>query len=159
MNLKVKSDFDKAQSVAINFINYRLRSEQELRSRLIKNFDAQIVDSVIEKMYDFGFLNDSRFAKVFTESHVISRPKSKSYIKRELIKKGIDKELADSAVKNINDNAICLKLAIKKSSKLSNLPWSDFQKKMFGFLSRKGFNYSISNSATKEAWNILKSET
>ena len=49
MTLTNKNKFDKAQSVAINFINYRLRSEQELRIRLSKDFDELTVKKTISK--------------------------------------------------------------------------------------------------------------
>jgi regulatory protein len=159
MTLTNKNKFDKAQSVAINFINYRLRSEQELRIRLSKDFDELTVNKTISKMYDFGFLNDTRFAKIFTENRIMSRPKSSSYIKRELIQKGIEKDLASSVVQKIDDSEICLSLALKKSRSLSQLPWENFQKKMLGHLARKGFNYSTASSATKKAWSEIQPDS
>ena len=83
------SSLTTAQSVAIKFISYRLRSEQELKIRLSKDFDEPTVKETILKMYDWGFLDDNRFAKIFTESRIISRPKSASFIKKELLQKGI----------------------------------------------------------------------
>ena len=141
-----------AQSVAIKFINYRLRSEQELKIRLLKNFDELTVKETILKMYDLGFLDDMRFAKIFTESRVHSRPKSASFIKRELLQKGIQKETAEFAVDGIDDFETCLVLASKKARTLSHLPWEKFQKKMLGYLARRGFNYSISTSTIKKIW-------
>jgi regulatory protein len=153
-----KETLDKAQSVAIKFTNYRLRSEQELKIRLLKNFDEAIVKKTISKMYEFGFLDDTRFANIFTESRVISRPRSSTLIKKELLQKGISKETADSAVEEVNDSEMCLILANKKARSLSHLEWSDFQKKMQGYLARKGFNYSTANSAIKKIWPQIRSD-
>tara|TARA_B100002051_G_scaffold270007_1_gene302207 strand:+ start:203 stop:682 length:480 start_codon:yes stop_codon:yes gene_type:complete len=158
MNLKDKNTLDKAQSVAIKFINYRLRSEQELRVRLLKDFDEPVIKSTISKMYEFKFLDDTRFAKSFTESRINSKPKSMSYIKKELSEKGISKENIDLATKNIDDHKTCHELAAKKSKSLSRLPWVKFQQKMLGYLIRRGFNYSIANSATKKVWEEIQSD-
>ena len=139
----------------MKFINYRLRSDQELKIRLSKNFDELTVKETILKMYDWGFLDDSRFAKIFTESRVNSRPKSASFIKRELIQKGIQKETADFAIKEIDDSETCLILADKKARTLSHLPWEKFQKKMLAYLARRGFSYSIATSTIKKIWSEL----
>ena len=149
------SSLTTAQSVAIKFISYSLRSEQELKIRLSKDFDEPTVKETILKMYDWGFLDDNRFAKIFTESRIISRPKSASFIKKELLQKGIPKETAAFAVEEIDDSETCLILARKKARGISSLPWEQFQKKMLGYLARRGFNYSIAQSTIKKIWGEL----
>ena len=143
--------------VARQFINYRLRSEAEVRFRLSKTFGTSIVRETLAQMYREGLLNDERFARMFTESRKNSRPKSASTVRRELEMKGVSRDLSLSVTSDIDDLEAALCAATKKSRALSNLPENKFHHKLIGHLRRRGFTYSISENASNQAWTVLRS--
>ena len=52
---------EKASQKSRTLINYRLRSEYELRTRLAKHFEEGTIHIAISQMYREGFLDDTRF--------------------------------------------------------------------------------------------------
>ena len=100
------TNFDELQEsckAARRFINYRLRSEAEVRLRLSKRFGTSVVRETLAQMYREGLLNDERFARMFTESRKNSRPKSASTVRRELEMKGVSRDLSLSVTSDIDD--------------------------------------------------------
>ena len=150
-------EFQESCKAARRFINYRLRSEAEVRFRLSKRFETSIVRETLAQMYREGLLNDERFARLFTESRKNSRPKSASAVRRELEMKGVSRDLSLSVTSDIYDLEAALYAASKKSRALSNLPENKFRHKLIGHLRRRGFTYSISANASNQAWATLRS--
>ena len=150
-------EFRESCKAARRFINYRLRSEAEVRFRLSKRFGTSIVWETLAQMYREGLLNDERFARLFTESRKNSRPKSASAVRRELEMKGVSRDLSLSVTSDIDDLEAALYAASKKSRALSNLPENKFHHKLIGHLRRRGFTYSISENASNQAWTALRS--
>ena len=150
-------EFQESCKAARRFINYRLRSEAEVRFRLSKRFRTSTVRETLAQMYREGLLNDERFARAFTESRKNSRPKSASAVRRELEMKGVSRDLSLSVTSDIDDLEAALYAASKKSRALSNLPENKFHHKLIGHLRRRGFTYSISENASNQAWTALRS--
>ena len=71
---------EKASQKSRNLINYRLRSEYELRTRLAAHFNEATIDVAISHMYREGLLDDTRFANWFVETKTHSRPISTKMI-------------------------------------------------------------------------------
>ena len=154
--IKKSEDVDLACESARRLINYRPRSESELRIRLNKKYSNDVVNECITKMYCEDFLNDKRFAQMYTDSRINSRHRSASTIRRELSVKGISKDISLTVTSEINDYEQALKVAQKKSRSLSTLPKDKFFQKMLSHLYRRGFNYTISKETTVIAWSQIQ---
>ena len=95
--LKVKSD-------ALRLLSFRPRSVKELRDRLkLKRYPAAAIDNALDILSKQGLLNDEKFAKLFAESRVYSRPTGKRQLEIDLKKKGLPKELVDETLANLKD--------------------------------------------------------
>jgi len=149
-------ELQKCCKAARQFINYRLRSESEVRFRLSKRFEASVVRETLAQMYREDLLNDERFALMFAESRKNSRPKSASAVRHELEMKGVSRDLSLSVTADIDDLEAALCAALKKSRALSNLPEYKFRHKLIGHLRRRGFTYSMSENAANQAWAALR---
>ena len=79
---------------AAAFLAVRPRSVAETRRRL-KDLGYQIgpVDVVIDRLLTFGYLDDAAFARTWVESRDRTRPRGESALRRELMLKGIDREV------------------------------------------------------------------
>lgn len=135
-------------------ISIRPRSEKEIRDyfRRKEIYDDETIESSIEKLKKLRLLNDQEFAKAWVQSR--SRKLGKKSIKQELFQKGIAKELIEKVMSVSEDEeTIAQKLLKKKSKVWKDLAPLEFKKKAFGFLGRKGFEYSVIEKAIKIYYN------
>src|SRR6185312_16264753 len=90
-------DFDywiSAKRIALHFINYRARSEKEVRERLVKEeIPDEIITRVIEFCRGYNLINDEAWAKAFTNDKLRKKLVSSRQLEQELRMKGIDKEI------------------------------------------------------------------
>jgi len=146
---------ERASQKSRTLINYRLRSEYELRTRLAEHFEEETIDIAISQMYSEGLLDDTRFTNWFVETKTHSRPVSSRMIQRQLIRIGIKPDLARSATSDVNDNENALQVAIKRSRATAHLPKNEFQRKMSQHLGRRGFSFEATSNAIKKSWALI----
>jgi regulatory protein len=60
--------------------------------------DAEVADAVVEELIEQGALDDERFARVFVQDKRALEQWGAERIKRGLVARGIDRELADAAL-------------------------------------------------------------
>lgn len=79
---------------AAAFLAVRPRSVDETRRRLRHlGYPAGPIDVVIDRLLAFGYLDDVAFARAWVESRDRARPRGESALRRELMLKGIDREV------------------------------------------------------------------
>ncbi|MCL0105233.1 RecX family transcriptional regulator [Dehalococcoidia bacterium] len=144
---------EEAFCAAVKYISYRPRTELETRKRLLKRYVNSTVEVAIAKCYKNNLLNDQKFSEMWVESRTNSRPKSAYMIKRELISKGVNKQIAEEVTQSVDDNENALSAADKKTRSISHLPKDQFIRKLMDHLLRKGFNRDIVKKTTNSAWS------
>ncbi len=153
-------EYDKLLNLTLRFLSYRGRSEKEVRDYLQKKkAPTEIIERVIERCREYGFINDEKFARDWTTSRSTFRLKSKRIIKLELMRKGVDREVIDKALEQeatsgTNDQAQAKKLVEKRISRLRGLPRQEIYQKLAGFLGRRGFDWETIKKAIDD---VLKS--
>jgi len=159
-SLITEDEIEKAYQRALNFLSYRNRSEQEIRLNLQKHqIPETIIQPVLERLREGSLVNDREFAQIWIENRREFHPRGKRALRSELYRKGISDQIIEEALQDINEEELALKLARKKIRKLKNLDKSTFQEKMYGFLSRRGFHYSLSKEVINHLWNELEKES
>jgi len=79
----------------------RARTTHELRTRLITlGYPAELVEETIERLGTLGYLDDEAYARAWVLSRDRARPRGSMALRRELLRKGIGKELADVALRD-----------------------------------------------------------
>lgn len=81
-------------AAALRALSRREYSEFELRSKLERRFERQVVDQVLETLVADHLLSDERFTEVFVRSR-IARGQGPTRIRQELRQRGIGDELID----------------------------------------------------------------
>ena len=155
-NYVKNEDLHHACKTARRFINYRPRSESELRVRLSRDYTDDVIKECIGAMYRENLLDDKRFAQIYVDSRTNSRHKSATTIREELSRKGISKNILTAVTSDIDDEDQALKVAHKKARSLSYLPKPRFFQKMMSHMNRRGFTYSISYKASEVAWSDIQ---
>jgi regulatory protein len=137
------------------------RSVEELRERLLEGRGATtaIVESVIERLREYGYLDDARFAHSYASLRVQQRPIGRQRLQRDLWLKKIDKETVDAALDQVFEampEAELIDRAIKKQIRLRGKPKTRAEaKKLFDHLLRQGFAFELVSEKVRA---ILKSE-
>lgn len=147
-NIKSNSEMDKTYNRALFYLQYGPRTEQQMSSYLTqKGYDEQCISTVVQRLKDNNLINDFDYAQNFVVEKRTLKLKSDTFIKSQLIKKGIDKSVVELALTNDDlDNKLdVLKNLIVKRYKQSGR-YRDKQK-MTQYLLRQGFGYfDISNA-------------
>jgi regulatory protein len=91
---------------AAAFIAVRARSVAEVRRRLRHlGYPHALVDAVVDRLVEIGYLDDAAFAQAWVESRDRARPRGQSAIRRELALKGVSREVADAVLAERAANA------------------------------------------------------
>ena len=125
------------------------RSVAELRERLLEGRGATkaIVESVIERLREYGYLDDARFAHNYASLRVLQRPIGRQRLQRDLWLKKIDKKTADEALDQVFESTPEEELidrAIAKRIRVRGQPKTRAEaKKLFDHLLRQGFAFEL----------------
>lgn len=140
--LKTEDSFSRALNNAVRFLGHRARSTKEIEVYLSgKDFADETIEKVIEKLLAEKYLDDIDFTRMWIESRMKFNPKSSWALKFELRQKGIKDSIIENALTNYDDNKAAWDSVQKKLSLWKNLDPEKFRKKLYTFLSNRGFNY------------------
>src|SRR5207253_5606794 len=137
------------------------RSIAELRERLLEGRGATrpVVDEAIERLREYGYLDDARFAQSYASLRVQQRPVGRQRLQRDLWLKKIDKKTADEVLDQVFEAAPESELidrAIEKRVRLRGKPKTRAEaKKLFDHLLRQGFGFEL---VSEKVRSVLKSE-
>jgi regulatory protein len=125
------------------------RSVEELRERLLEGRGATkaTVEAVIERLSEYGYLDDARFAQSYASLRVQQRPIGRQRLQRDLWLKKIDKQTADAALDQVFEampEEGLIDRAIEKRVRLRGKPKTRAEaKKLFDHLLRQGFAFEL----------------
>jgi regulatory protein len=144
--LKQAQNFHKCLYTAARYISYRPRSEAEIRSKLQKRgFDSESREAAIATLKEEHLLDDTVFAKFWTENRDSFSPRSQRLTRLELLRKGVSKSAVAEATSEINDEENAYQAAQNKIRSLAHYDYDSFCRKLGGYLQRRGFGYGVIN--------------
>jgi len=136
-----------AKRVADYWLGVRDYSSQEIYKKIErKGIIPEIIIETIKEYTDKGYLDDHRFAENFVYSKMTYEKYGVSTIRYKLYQKGIDREIVDEVIENINteelnDNAY--QVAYKKALSNRNVPSQKRLQQIVGVLARKGYTNDV----------------
>ncbi|HEX7178053.1 MAG TPA: regulatory protein RecX [Pyrinomonadaceae bacterium] len=122
------------------------RSVAELRERLLEKSwtDEAAVDAALDKLKEYGYLDDERFAFGFASFRVRQKPVGRQRLARDLQLKKVPRETADAALDLVYEETPEEQLidrAIEKRVRLRGRPSTRQEtKSLFDHLLRQGFS-------------------
>lgn len=166
LQLQTEDSIEETYQRGLRLLNFRARSEHEMRSRLQKyGYDEGVIEQAIVRLTEKGYLNDQQFAEDWVENRTTFRPRGRTLLRLELQQKKLNKDQIESAINDLPDEAeMARKAAGKYCTKLKGLDEQTFKKRLYGFLSRRGFHYEDFKMIMEEMWeesnpsNLLEKE-
>jgi regulatory protein len=134
---------------AVKLLAAKPRSVGELRERLLEKqwANEEIVEVVLAKLREYGYLDDERFAFGYASFQVRQKPVGRQRLQRALKLKKIDRETADEALKLVFEETPeeqLIERAIEKRVRLRGRPQTRAEtKSLFDHLLRQGFSYDL----------------
>jgi len=149
-----EDDYFKAKDVAFKFLEKTMKTESQLRDKLLeKEFDQVTVDRVVLLLKEYKLLDDHKYALQFLTEKLRSRGLKK--VSFELHQKGISKEVLDEVLETMETGSIeeesCVKLAEKKFREIQKKEVDRYKQKskLYSFLAGKGYDYETINSVIR----------
>lgn len=148
-----------AHEAALRLLASRPRSETEMKTRLaMRGFPPDAIEAEIERLRAAGLLDDTKFAAAWVEDRKRLAPRGKRMLRYELLGRGISPEAAEQVTADVDDFAVALELARQRARRAPRDSYEAFAAKVGGFLRRRGFDYEVTASATRSAWDELPAE-
>jgi len=127
-----------------------------MRQFLLKKTKKQyvnsgVLDTVIDRMRELGYVDDRAFAAWWIEQRRTFRPKGILALTMELRRKGIAREIIDDVLPRSggssdnapddasSERALALRAIERRMARLRKLPVTEKRRKMYAFLRQRGF--------------------
>ena len=134
---------------AVKLLAAKARSVAELRERLleVRGANESVVETVISRLREYGYLDDERFALSYAALKVKQRPIGRRRLERELRMKKVESSVADEALELVyaeTSEEQLIDQAIEKRIKLRGKPKDRLEaKSLFDHLLRQGFPFEL----------------
>ena len=150
---------EKLESRARNVLLFQLskgaKSKSQLRAILVKReIPEDIFEPILDRFEEAGLIDDAQFANVIVNSRRRYKGLSKSAIKRELSTKGVAVEVIEEAISEITaeqEFETAKDLAVKRLRTMSRLEPAVQDRRLSGYLARKGYGGGIVYAAIRYA--------
>ena len=155
-----KKDADEvAFQAALRYLNYRPRTEAEIRKHLeAKGYSEVAIETTIARLQQGHLLDDRQFARDWVENQSTFRPRSHRALAFELRHKGIsEEEIEQTLAETVNDEELAYQAAQRQAERLARLEWPEFRLKLSQFLARRGFGYDAIAPTVRRIWAELRS--
>lgn len=141
---------DKAMSMALRYLGYKMRTEKEIKEYLLrKKISEADISYTINKLKEYKYINDSEFTEFWIRDRYNFSNQGRYKIKSDLMRKGISKDIIDEKIESFFDREKetekIKEIYLKKNP--DNEKLSD--KELFSlcnFILRKGFPGSLVRS-------------
>lgn len=148
--LKKRSSDDKIYNAAIRYIAMRQRSEWEITSYLErKGAEPALQTQILNKLSDYGYVDDEKFAAAWVENRRLLRPISKRKLQQELKVKRVSNEVIEKVLQGDETD----ELAVLKALIIKKQPRYPDRLNLMQYLARQGFQYDDIKTAISELEN------
>ena len=145
--MQLESEKNTAFDKALTFLSATRKTEKEIRLHLSKKgYLPAVIDYAVEKLREYGFINDEEYAEAYTES--ASKKKGGRLIRMELKNKGLSEEAIENALSELDEGQELetAKGILEKYMRGKTADKATLQK-AYRHLMSKGFDYDTAKAA------------
>lgn len=135
-----KSDFRRAKEKALWLISYRDHSSKELFDKLCKDYSEEAAENALVRMQELSLINDEAFARRYAKE-LSTKHQSPQNIRYKLLQKGIDRDLTDSIIDELNIDPVAEIEALVEKKYLRQLSDEKGLRRTVASLQRAGYRY------------------
>jgi len=151
--LQTEDEQELAYQQALKFLNFRQRSEMEIRKNLTEHrIPEETIEVTLGRLRSNGLVDDAQFAQNWIDNRSTFRPRSRKALAMELRQRGIDRETIEEALVGVDEEEAAYQAALKQAKKCRRLDQHQFRQKLYTHLARLGFDYSITKQVIDRIW-------
>jgi regulatory protein len=136
--------FHRAMNKATSLLAATELCASDIRVKLkLRDYPETVIEAVIEALYDYGYLNDTRYAESYVRTY--GTQKSRSRMEQELTRKGISAECYRTALDDYyqdleldEDQVICN--ILEKQFASCDTGDERVKKRILSYMARRGFS-------------------
>jgi len=141
----------RARALTMRIVALRPRSCREVEEYLKrKGVEEDVASQVIDGLKLQGLLDDHAFASYWIENRRAFRPRGEIGLRAELRRKGVASEVIDDALAGgVDEEGLAYEAVRGRFRSWQPMEEHELQRRVLGFLQRRGFSYSASRAAAK----------
>jgi len=152
--LQRQDAFRRAYERALDYLSYRARSQAEIERYLAdKGVDQETIEAVIARLTEVGLLDDADFARMWVENRENLAPRSRRMLRHELRQKGVAPEVIAEALEDLDETKSAYRAAMARVNRYARLDRPTFDRRLGGFLLRRGFSYEVVREVLNRVWS------
>lgn len=162
LQISILENISKCKETALRTVERSYKTEKEIRDKLfLKEFDEETIEKTVEFLKEYGFIDDSKFVRMFVKDRIRNQGKNK--IKYALLQKGVNKYLIDEVFEELDrDDEVkrAIELCEKKYLSIIKRESDDFKikNKITRYLLGRGYDYDIAKECIREVYLKYKGE-
>ena len=144
-----KEEFDKEKTKVLKYILYKKRSEYEIRNKISKSIEENLLDDIIEYLKAAKYIDDGQYIEKTINNFMILKNLSIKEIQYKLISKGLNKNLIEDYIYNENEELNNYEIKSAKNiiyKKSNTMELEDIKV----YLIKKGYKIENINSAIEQ---------
>ena len=146
---------ERARNIVLKMLERGPKSSSELASALEQHeIPAEIANHVIARFSEVQLIDDATYAQQVVDASRRTKGLARSAVKRKLADKGLDSQIIDQVASEISDEdelAVAIDVAVKRLGQLAKLAPEVRNRRLIGFLQRRGFGSGVVFAAIREA--------
>jgi len=101
-----------------------------------------VIEEVLQEAIDRGWLDDEAFAKLWVRDRLLTKPRSRALLKKELLLKGVSREIIERvlAETELNEEKLIRDLIERRGDRYQGLDPETRKRRLYAFLRRRGFS-------------------
>ena len=152
-DLQQRNAAQRAYDRALRFLSYRPRSVAEVSRYLAgKQAPDELIAQTVDRLRQAGLLDDRAFARFWVENRESFRPRGKVALRYELRRKGVGEEAIGAAIQDVDESEGAYRVAQTRALRLARVDRETFRRRLGGYLSRRGFSYSVVRETVERLW-------
>lgn len=145
-----EDDRTRAYHAALHQLGVRPRSRAEIEQALTrKQFSEEAIAAALTRLEGEKLLDDTEFARYWSENRSTFRPRSARALRYELRQKGVASEDIDPALEQVDDDEAAVAALEPKLRTWQALPPEELRNKALSFLARRGFSFQSAQRALR----------
>ena len=145
--------YQRCLNAAFRLLGYRPRSEGEIRQRLQRRgFDGECTEKAVARLKEQGLVDDAAFARFWKDNRESFSPRSRRLTKLELLRKGLDSNIIEQVIREVDDGESAYRAALSRARRLSLSDYRSFRRRLGEHLGRRGFGYDVISKTVERFW-------
>lgn len=148
-----KLQYEKAKFAALRYIDYSGRTIKETRDKLCSlEFEETIVETTLEFLISYGFLDDQAYAKGFVRNRILNKKHGSRKVSYDLMMRGVGKDISQPILDQFQEEEYAGAAYLYEKRTKGKTP-KDYkeQMKVSRYLQSRGYSYEIIRDVMEDA--------